>query len=146
MAIVAEDAEQLVATLQGLNLFESPMVAPTSSSRPSQSVPGRNELPNRPLAVGANQSAGPSAPVAPRKTRRSRHNNMHAWVVFVGRRPGVYDDWETGAEPQTKGFSGARHRAVKSREEGEVVLRAFELTGRVMYFDEALAVLQDADA
>lgn len=73
---------------------------------------------------------------------------MHAWVVFKGRRPGVYDDWETGAELQTKGFSGARHRAVKSREEGEVIFAAFELTGRLMYFDEALMVLglQDADA
>ena len=44
---------------------------------------------------------------------RARH-----YVVFVGREPGIYDDWER-CRAQVEGFSGAQHRSFASAAEAE---------------------------
>ena len=44
---------------------------------------------------------------------------MKKWyVVFKGKVPGVYDEWEHCSEQVTK-FSGNRYKGYKSREEAE---------------------------
>lgn len=40
------------------------------------------------------------------------------YVVWVGREPGVYDDWPS-TEKQVKGYSGARHKAFSTKEQAE---------------------------
>jgi hypothetical protein len=46
-----------------------------------------------------------------------------AYVVFIGRKPGVYDTWEE-AEAQVKNFTRARHRGYASRAEAEAAFSA----------------------
>ncbi|CAA2964293.1 Hypothetical predicted protein [Olea europaea subsp. europaea] len=53
---------------------------------------------------------------------------MTVWVVFVGRRPGIYNTWGE-AKTQVKGFPNNCHKSYNKREDAENDLRAF-CTGR----------------
>lgn len=53
------------------------------------------------------------------KTTKSRYyadNNYQAYVVFIGRRPGIYFDWNS-TKAQVHRFSGCKYKGFKSKQE-----------------------------
>ncbi|CAA2967469.1 Hypothetical predicted protein [Olea europaea subsp. europaea] len=57
------------------------------------------------------------------------------WVVFVGRRPGIYNTWRE-AKTQVEGFSNNFHKSYDKREDAENDLRAFRTGGPSPTVDE----------
>jgi hypothetical protein len=55
--------------------------------------------------------------------------SLSVWMVFyavaVGRRPGIYEDWDT-AKQQVYGFANARHKKFKSRQEAEEFIKPYD--------------------
>ncbi|CAA3005449.1 Hypothetical predicted protein [Olea europaea subsp. europaea] len=53
---------------------------------------------------------------------------MTVWVVFVGRRPGIYNTWGE-AKTQVEGFPNNCHESYDKRKDAENDLRAFRTGG-----------------
>ncbi|KAI8531189.1 hypothetical protein RHMOL_Rhmol11G0117800 [Rhododendron molle] len=54
----------------------------------------------------------------------SREGKQHYWVVFVGRRPGIYTSWET-AGLQINGYPGNLFKRYTTYDEAEGALLQF---------------------
>ena len=50
---------------------------------------------------------------------------MKCYVVFEGRHPGVYDDWEDARE-QVEGYQGAKYRAYSSQAAAALAFRRYD--------------------
>jgi viroplasmin and RNaseH domain-containing protein len=61
---------------------------------------------------------------------------MKWYVVFRGRRPGVYNEWAT-CNAQVDGFKGASFRGCRTREEGEEALRDYFNNAEVVSMPQA---------
>lgn len=57
---------------------------------------------------------------------------MRFYVVFIGRTPGIYYDWES-CKAQTNRFSGSKFKAYDTFEEASEAFDHFEETGETPY-------------
>ena len=70
------------------------------------------------------------------------------YVVWSGKKPGVYDDWDECAE-QVKGFEGARYKAFNTKQEAETAfakspeeyIKKGSVEEKVLAFDTQLSIV-----